>query len=95
MGCDCTGIVNTIQSAIESNGKMAYAYGVSEMKRMHHSNTFYPIAAVLRAYAKIFDDYKLLDEYYKIRNIELYNLTEGSLLNNIKQDKLENIISAV
>lgn len=93
LGCDCTGIINTIQSRVNS-AETVYAYSVSEAekKRMTRSNSVFPIQDELRSYADLFDDYTMLFEYCKKRNVKLFNLTEGSLLNSIPYAKLDNII---
>ena len=95
LGCDCTDILNTILSIMKSEEQMAYAYEISEneKKRMQRSSTVFPIQGELRSFAKLFDDYNLLDEYCKLRGVSLVNLTEGSLLKSVKQDSLDNILS--
>lgn len=93
LGCDCTGIINTIQSRVNST-ETVYAYSVSEAekKRMMRSNSVFPIQDELRSYADLFDDYAMLFEYCKKRSVKLFNSTQGSLLNSIPYVKLEDII---
>lgn len=82
LGCDCTGIINTVQSRIGSSGSMAYGYSITEneRKRMEKSNTMYPIQDELRWYANIFDEYELLKKYCLEKKVNLFNATKGSLI---------------
>lgn len=93
LGCDCTGIVNTIQSRVDDSN-MAYGYDISdaEKKRMKRSNSTFPIQDELRSYADLFDDYGLLLEYCHKRNVKLYNSTVGSLLDFIPYADLDSVL---
>lgn len=93
LGCDCTGIINTVQSRL-SNNEIKYGYPVSEAerKRMQRSNSVFPIEDELRWYANIFDEYEVLYKYCRIHNVKLINATEGSLLESIPYVKLDNIL---
>lgn len=94
LGCDCTGIINTVQSRIESSDSMEYAYNISEneRKRMVKSNSMFPIQNELRWYASIFDDYELLNKYCQANNVRLINATEGSLINSLPKVKLDDVL---
>lgn len=95
LGCDCTGIINTVQSRIKSKAQMEYAYNISEneRKRMEKSNSMFPIQDELRWYANIFDCYEQLNNYCNANNVKLYNATEGSLLESIEKVQLEDILN--
>lgn len=94
LGCDCTGIINTVQSRMQSACEMEYAYNISEheRKRMEKSNSMYPIQDELRWYATIFDDYELLRKYCKSKNVNLFNATDGSLISCLPKVKLSDIL---
>lgn len=94
LGCDCTGIINTVQSRIETSDSMQYAYNITEneRRRMLKSNTMYPIKDELRWYASIFDDYELLQKYCLRHNVNLLNATEGSLIDCLPKVQLSDVL---
>lgn len=82
LGCDCTGIINTIQSKANILDNLVYAYDVDkvELRRMNRSNNVNSIQVELRSYAKIFDDYATLKKYCDNNNVGLFNATPGGIL---------------
>ena len=94
LGCDCTGIINTVQSRLRSEKELQYGYQISEneRKRMQRSNTTFSIQDELRSYADIFDQYELLKQYCDLRKVSLYNATKGSLLESVPKVSLEEVL---
>lgn len=94
LGCDCTGIVNTVRSRIASSDSMEYAYNISEneRKRMEKSNSMYPIQDELRWYANIFDDYEALKKYCLSKGVNLSNATESSLIDCLPKVSLDDVL---
>lgn len=95
LGCDCTGIINTVQSKIKSKSKMEYAYKVSEneRKRMERTNSVFSIQDELRWYAEIFDCYEVLNNYCRNNKVKLYNATKNSLIECVEKVDLNDIIN--
>ena len=62
LGCDCTGIINTINARMESSREFAYAYNISEneRKRMIAQNKQSALADEFDWYAKLFRTYGVL-----------------------------------
>lgn len=94
LGCDCTGIINTIKSRINDMNDYEYGYNISknELARMKVSNAKFPIENELRWNANIFDKYKELYSYCINNRTQLYNATSNSLLESIPKINLEDVL---
>lgn len=94
LGCDCTGILNVIQSRLKTQGETAYAYTISdaERKRMQRTNAIFPIQDEIRAAATIFDDYEWIRDYCVRHGVKIYNATNPTLLDSIEKVNLKDVL---
>ena len=94
LGCDCTGILNTINARVENGDNFAYAYNVSEKerKRMHEQNKQTTMADEFEWYANLFRTYGMLYSYCEQRGIKLRNATEGSILEEVPKIHLSDVL---
>lgn len=94
LGCDNTGLVTTIKSAMKSNDENDYAYEVTEneKKRMESLLGKQSLEVYVRAYLSTLIDYKSLFEYCKKRNIKLINCSSTTVIDSIPRDSLTNVL---
>lgn len=86
LGCDCTGFITTAQAKMKDwNKEILYGYNISnsEKKRLEKSNSKYSIENELSFYVDIFKTYSELYKKAKKKGIDIYNATEGGLLESI------------
>lgn len=90
LGCDMTGFeeIRSVDNSMENT--YAYELTENEKKRMRRS-TMHNGEELFYAYARNYTIYRLLNSYCKNRDINLYNATEGGLLDNIKRVKYEDL----
>lgn len=93
MGCDCTGIVNTLKS-FQDEVTDEYAYEISEeekkrMKKMQEANL---LENHFYSWYKTLQHYRYLYEYCYARNIKLVNCTKGGVLRDLPREKYEDVI---
>ena len=93
LGCDCTHILNTIHSRMETAEKMEYVYECSdhELKRLRIWQKR-PLEDEIRDYVEMFSDYRRLNAYCEHHGVKLYNATRGSLLEGIEKVRIEDIL---
>jgi hypothetical protein len=94
LGCDCTGIINTINARIENSRNFEYAYNISEneRKRMIDQNKKSSLADEFEWYSNLFRTYGMLFQYCKQRGVTLMNATEGSILEEVPRIKLNDVL---
>lgn len=94
LGCDCTGIVNIVKNKVAQGNEMVYGYAISEgdRKRMEKMAKQRSIKDELMSQAAMFEIYELLYEYCCKNEVELYNATQGGILDCIPRVGLEDII---
>lgn len=93
LGCDCTGIVNTIKS-FQDDVTSEYAYEITEeekkrMKKMQDANL---LENHFYSWYKTFQQYRYLYEYCSKRNIKLINCTKGGILQELPRVKYEDVV---
>jgi len=95
LGCDCTGIVNTINSRVAVDNEYEYGYAISEneKERMKKISKQSSIANEFEWYAALFRIYGYLYDYGIRHGCHIYNATEGSLIENIPKVNLKDVIS--
>ncbi len=94
LGCDCTGIINTINARMESSKEFAYAYNISdnERRRMIEQNKKSSLADEFEWYSYLFRTYGMLFQYCKRRGVTLLNATEGSILEEVPRVHLDDVL---
>lgn len=92
LGCDCTGFVSLANAAARAEiCEEQYCYKMDPLDRETAANAFAgeTIANELQNYVDLFRTYALIQEYCERRNVVLMNATEGGLLQELPQCKLE------
>lgn len=94
LGCDCTGIINTINARIDANQAYEYAYQVTEneKKRMMKVSKYTSIADEFEWYGNLLRTYGVLYEYAQNHKCSLYNATETSIIEGVPKVDFERII---
>ena len=94
LGCDCTTILTTIRSRMDTAEKMEYAYDCTplELKRLKKQQTS-PLEMELKLYLELFQDYIKLNAYCENHGVKLYNATKGSILEGIKKVRIEDVLA--
>ncbi len=94
LGCDCTGFIMHAEHVMQSN-EFQYSYEVSEneKKRMEKTTLSTSMADVLYGHWRLLNNYKILNNYCKKRNINLINCTGGGVLESLSTMKYEDIFA--
>ena len=95
LGCDNTGIVTTIKSALKTNDDNDYVYEVTEneKKRLEALLNKNSLEDYLREYMNTFVGYRNLFYYCKKRNIKLVNCSSITVIDSIPRDSLTNVLT--
>lgn len=95
LGCDNTGIMVTIKSALKENDDNDYAYVVSnnEKKRMENLLNRHSVEQYAVDYAQTLIAYRLLYEYCERRSIKLVNCSSSTVIDSIPRLDLESVIA--
>lgn len=96
LGCDCTGILSTIQARMDTADKMAYSYHVTEneRRRMARISQMTSIYDELTWFTEMFEIYEVIYKYCNRKKVKIVNLTEGSLLDLIPKGRLEEVLKS-
>ena len=94
LGCDCTGIINIINSRIEEAEDFEYAYSISENERarMMSVSKKSRIEDEFIWYGNILKVYGVLYKYAQRHGCALYNATDKSIIENVPRVDLNNIL---
>lgn len=94
LGCDCTGLINTINARREDCGEYTYAYDVSdnEAKRMQKQQEYTKLADEMLWYSQLLNTYGILYSYCKRKGCNLVNATKGSILEEVPKVNLKDFI---
>lgn len=93
LGCDCTGIINTIKSfQDEVTGEYAYEISEEEKKRMKKMQETNLLENHFYSWYKVFQQYRYLYEYCRVRNIKLVNCTKGGILQELPKERYEDVV---
>lgn len=94
LGCDNTGIINTITSLMEQNDGANYGYDVSEeeKQRMERTAKRNGLEKDTRSYLYNIRDYRLLREYCDKRGIQLVNCSAQTVIDSVPRASYETII---
>lgn len=94
LGCDCTGFVNSAQNRMSKGMNSLYAFEMSEnaAKRMERYSSQRNIRDELNSYVALFDEYDKLGIYCKRNGAELFNATDGGLLECLPRVRLEMVL---
>lgn len=93
LGCDNTGIINNINSALKQDVEH-YAYDISsnEQKRMENVMSDQTIYAYAASFSNVLRDYIQLYKYCNKHAIVLRNCTEQSAIDTIPKVKLSDVL---
>jgi len=96
LGCDNTGLVNTINSVAKSD-KEVYSYGYTitdnEKKRLENLLKKHSLEVYVEQYLKTIIQYRVLYKYCLKRNINLINCSSTTAIDCIPRKSLESIIN--
>lgn len=95
LGCDNTGIMVTMKSALKENDENDYAYAVSdnEKRRMENLLTRHSIEQYAIDYAHTLTAYRLLYAYCKKKGIALINCSSNTVIDSIPRMGLYDVIT--
>lgn len=94
LGCDNTGLLTTIKSALKSNDDNDYAYKVTEneKKRMESLLEKQSLESYVNAYLETLRGYRYLFQYCEKRGIKLVNCSSSTVIDSIPRDTLTNVL---
>lgn len=92
LGCECTGILKTIESV--SNIRMGeyYAYEIDKTDKNNFSSN---IVMEFFGHYELLYDYGIYHKYLEDKGVKLVNCTDGGILKNIPCDTLENVLNKI
>lgn len=95
LGCDCTGLINIINSRLNDASEFSYAYEISpnEKERMRQAGTKRPVISEILWQADLLETYGILRQYVQNHGGELYNATESSIIENLPRVHLLDVLS--
>lgn len=95
LGCDCTGLISTIQAKLQE-GKSEYGYPISlnEKKRMEKMFAKATFISELKGYLNLLYEYEWLGDYCKCNHVKLYNATPGGLLECLPRVSLAKVLES-
>lgn len=95
LGCDNTGLINTITSLLNNNDGDNYCYNVSaeEKARMERTAKRNGLEKDTKSYLYNIRDYRILYEYCLKRKIKLFNCSGQTVIDSIPRLHYESVIS--
>ena len=93
LGCDCTGILNFIERS-EKKDITNYAYKLPDKEKEKQESIVISCEHMFFEWHHIFKSYRLLNSYFKQKDIKLINLTEGGILDCIEKGNLKDVIQS-
>lgn len=95
LGCDCTGIMNSINQIYRLNANYAYGFEVDVsskklMERIHARDSF---REELCSYVRLMDDYAVLRDYCYTQNVKIFNATDPTLLDSVERRNISSFFS--
>ena len=95
LGCDNTGIVNSINSLLNENEQGSHGYEISEQEkiRMRNAAKRNGIEIDARAYYNDIKSYRILYEYCKKRDILLANCSSRTVIDSLPRIDINNLLN--
>ncbi|MBU3111032.1 6-hydroxymethylpterin diphosphokinase MptE-like protein [Clostridium lacusfryxellense] len=95
LGCDSTGIITGINTALGKDSTDTYGYKVSqnEIERLKSVRKTSEIETEFAGWTGIFHLYKVFNEYCKKRNIKLVNCSGKTIIDSIPRENYEAVIA--
>jgi hypothetical protein len=95
LGCDNTGLINTIQSVANSSLEFEYSYEVTEneKKRLQNLQTYHSLEEYVQAYLNTLKEYRAMYNYCCGRGIKLVNCSSTSAIDSIPRESLQEVLS--
>ncbi len=94
LGCDNTGIITAVKSALRKNDEEDYLYQVSEneKRRMESLLERNSLEVYIRSYLSTFINYRMLYEECRKRNISLINCSSSTVIDSIPRASLTEVL---
>ena len=94
LGCDCTGIMNAISARLSSYESYSHCYDIDERERERERLMFMerPFKVYYQAEIGGMEGYHSLNKYCRMRDIAIYNCTQGGLLDEFPRRSLKDVI---
>lgn len=95
LGCDTTGIITTINTALDKDNYDTYAYEISnnEKKRLQKMRKNHNIEVVFAGWTKVIHFYKELYDFCNTKKIKLVNCSAKTIIDSIPREKYESVIT--
>ena len=96
LGCDNTGLMVTIKSALKCNDEEDYSYQITanEKKRMESLLQRNSLEAYTKSYLNTLYDYRRLKEYCDKKGIRLVNCSSQTVIDSLPREDIKNILNA-
>lgn len=97
LGCDNTGIINSVNSLLKVNDDTNYGYSINDTEKVRMQRTAERNGIELDALAYYNDikSYRLLYRYCTNKGIRLVNCSSQTIIDSIPREKLDNILGKV
>lgn len=94
LGCDNTGLMVTMKSAMKQNDEQDYAYFISEngKKRMETQLKRQSLEESVSAYLRTLRDYRNLFQYCKKRKVYIVNCSSTTVIDSIPRKPLSDVL---
>lgn len=94
LGCDNTGIINSINSIMNQADGNYYGYDVDEIEkiRMEETAKRNGLETEVNSYLYNIRSYRILDNYCKKRDISIYNCSANTVIDSIRRLEYEEVI---
>jgi len=94
LGCDCSGFMSVANAKLNMAEKALYAYNISEneKRRMERVARQTTMKQELISAVDVFEKYEFMKRYCDAREVELYNATEGGLLDSVPQVDIKDVL---
>lgn len=95
IGCDNTGIVNTINGILKENGAESHGYEISqkEIERIQRTSERNGLEIDTISYLNDIKAYRILNQYCKKRNVKLVNCSSRTVIDSVPREKFEDVIA--
>lgn len=93
LGCDCTGIQSVISRSLNEEVK-SYGYTVNagSAKMIGNLMERSDMQSCFQGWANIFKQYKYMNSYLRKQGINLYNLTEPTILDSVERKSICDVL---
>lgn len=95
LGCDCTNILDLLETHDGKTELKRYAYKVTDNEKKRQARAFAErnVPRELRRYADMIEDYDRLRQYCERRHVRLLNATDPTVLQCVTRVNLDDVLS--